>query len=661
MANKTKEEEEELAAQKVSDQVDLGALVLKEKKYYEESTRSIRDGWDDLHDLYIGKLPPAKHKSLSRNFIPKAHQAVETLASFLAGNNPSLFVTPVGESDDDKARFMAKLLEFQWVHDLHAKPKVLTWVKSAILFGVGVMKVGWDADTDAPFIYPVNIGDFYTSPYERDLQKTHSVIERLILPIDYVEKKYGVKGLIPLGTSNTNLLDSTVFDVKEIDPVSRTMEQRVELLERHTLQDIITVIVQPAKDKDGNVSQRGMNVRKVQNKKGFIGYVSLHYKDSPLPNRFYTIGAIAPVARTQKRMNATLNQMTDNINLMMNPYAKVRRGSAIDTRELVLFPGRAVYMGDIQRDLEWGVVPDTTNTGYKLLQYLDGEFQRGTTVTDIRQGEGGSNTAAEARIQQANLNVTTSLVKENVEDAIAQLGTFLAKLNIQNINSARSIRIFDPGEVFDFEVLTSQRPPNPLTPAQPLPMSALEQQDIQRVGRVFRFNKGDLDGDYDIRVQADSTLMQNRDVLRKQMQDWLSFLSGLGVQINTEKATKDWGSISGIADAAKYIDKTPKSPPPPKPEDQAKVLQALADLVKSGATVYDNQIQAAMTGQWPLPPGQGEQILNLEQSGAQVAPQTGPGGGEGLAVPSPTETSTGLTGTAQEMQIAQAQPTALTQ
>lgn len=649
---------------------DLGAIVMEEKKYYEESTQQQRTEWDDLYDLYIGKLPPSKHKSLSRNFIPKVHQAVETMASFLAGNNPTLFATPVGSEDADKAFFIAKLLEYQ-MHQMHMKPKILTWVKSGCLFGVGILKLGWDVEDDNPFSYPVNIADFFTSPYERDLQRTHSVIERLILPLADVEQRYGVKNLIPISTPANNLNDSSMFDAKDLQVTSRTAESKVELLERWTKDKIVTVIVQPEKDADGNITSKGLMVKERPNRCGFIPYFSFHYADSPLPNRFYTIGMVAPVARTQKRMNQLLNQQTDNVNLMMNPTAKVRKGSGINTKEMVRYPSRAIFMSDIQRDMEWDVVPDTTQTGYRLLQYLDSEFQRGTSVTDLRQGVGTGGTAAEARIQQGNLSVTTNLVKENLEDALSVFGTHLVKLNMEYITSNRSLRIFDPSEVFDFEQKVGMRPMDPMNPTQPLPMGLQEMQDIKKVGREFKIDKGTIQEEYDIRVQTDSTLSQNKDVMRKQFQDWLTFLSGLGVKVDVQEATNYWGQLSGIPQANKFIDKKPEPPAPPKP-DPTKVLVGVADLVKAGAEVYPNQVQAALMAAG-LPMGKGNPIVTpdvAQQANASIqgiqdsqneAQQMAAQNGEDMGLPTPTETSSGVTPQGQQDMVSAAQPSALTQ
>jgi hypothetical protein len=573
---------------------DIGAEILKEKRHFEELTAKQRKNWEDLYDLYNGVLPASKHKSLSRNFVPKVHQAVETMASFLVGNNPSLFVTPVGVDDDDKARFMQRLLEFQWEHDLNMKPKVLVWVKSAILFGVGVMKVGWDTKKDGPFAYPLNIGDFYTDPFERDLQNATRVIERLVLPIEHVEKMYDVKGLKPVGITGQGERDSSMFDNTDFDTVDREVIQKIELLERWTPEEVVTVAVQYG-TKDDKPAEVPKVLRRIKNPYGFVPYVSVHYKDSPLPNRFYTIGAIEPVAKTQKRMNQLVNQIVDNVNLILSPAAKVRRGSGIDPRQMQLFPGKTLFMNNIQQDLDFVVVPDTTSTGFRLLQYLDGEFQRGTSVTDIRQGIDSPDTATGARIQQANLNTTTTLVKENVEHAVGIVGQLLAKLNIKNISSMRAIRIFDPEEVFDFERQTGVRPEDPFN-GLPLEPGPEERADIQRNGRVFRIDKGDLDGDYDIAVRADSTLLQSKDVLRKQLLDFVTFLSSIGVKPDVQKLADIWGQLSGIPNAHALIERQPEVP--------------------------------------------------------LTAPQVGPGGGQGIPGVSPTETSAGLTPQGIENQVA---------
>jgi len=643
------------------DTTDYGKITLDERSYYEEATQTNRQEWEELWKLYIGELPASKVKSLSRNFIPKTHQAVEASASFLVGNEPTIIAIPVGADDDDKAKFMGRLLEFQWQYVLKMKPKVLTWVKSGLLFGAGIMKVGWDPATDEPFAYPVNLGNFYTDPFTRDLQEAPSVIERIVLPLAEVEKRYNVKGLKPMSAQlSSTQQDGSIFDSHDIDtPIHTGAVERVEILERWTLDRVYTVAVQQKADRQGNKETIGKVLRDIKNPLGFIPYVPFRPKDSPLPNRFYNQGVIAPVKRVHKRMNQLVNQIVDNTNLIMSPAAKVRRGSGVNYREVGnMFPGKVITMNDIDRDVEFITIPDTTGTGFNLYNALDHEFQQGTSITDLRQGTDAPSTAGAARIQQANLNTQTTLVKENVEYAIAEMGQMLCKLNIDNITNIRSIRIFDPEDIAEFDQMLGQG--GQMTPQ--------ERQDIQRNGRVFTLDKGQLDGEYDIRIKADSTLLQNRDILRKQLVDFSQFLNSMGVQLDVTRVAEKWGELSGIPNVSKFIRK--ESPPPPQapPSDPAKILQALADLAKAGEPISNQQLQAAMqlVG---LPPNMNsvdpnEASLTVAPDFNPEQPQTqvsiGPGGGQSLGGgPTPSDTSVGTTSQGIEDQTMQ--PSALTQ
>lgn len=644
------------------NEIDYGKMTLDERSYYEQATQTWRSEWEELWKLYIGELPPSKVKSLSRNFIPKTHQAVEASASFLVGNEPTIIAIPVGAEDDDKAKFMGRLLEFQWQYILKMKPKVLTWVKSGLLFGVGIMKVGWDATADQPFAYPVNLGNFYTDPFTRDLQEAPSVIERIVLPLEEVKRKYGVEDLMPMATQgqgDTN--DSTVFDSHDIDNSNyQGAVERVEILERWTMDHVYTVALQQTKDKEGNKRTIGKVLRDIENPYGFIPYVPFRPKDSPLPNRFYNQGVISPVKRVHKRMNQLVNQIVDNTNLIMSPAAKVRRGSGVNYREVGnMFPGKVITMNDIERDVEFITIPDTTGTGFNLYNSLDNEFKQGTTITDLRQGSDAPNTAGAARIQQSNLNTQTTLVKENVEYAVAEMGQMLCKLNIDNITNVRTIRIFDPEDIAEFDQMLGQGNGQ---------MSPMERQDIRRNGRVFTMDKGQLDGDYDIRIKADSTLLQNRDVLRKQLIDFSQFLNGIGVQLDVNMLAEKWGELSGIPNASKFIRKETPPPPQAEPPDPTKILQALADLAKAGEPISNAQLQAAMQ-KCGLPPNmqavdpmeaaptQDQAMTETDQP--QLRFQTGPGGGMGMEGPTPSDTSVGVTN--QGAEDAALQPSAMTQ
>ena len=134
--------------------------VLDEKKYYESATQEYRNAWYDVYKHYQFYLDPTKNPWVSKNYIPKVHDAIERLTAFLVARNPAITVIPQGDNDSDLAKFMSKLVEFQWTNTMDMKPKIQKWVKSAILFGTGIGKVYWRTKTEMKKIkqeVPINL------------------------------------------------------------------------------------------------------------------------------------------------------------------------------------------------------------------------------------------------------------------------------------------------------------------------------------------------------------------------------------------------------------------------------------------------------------------------------------------------------------------------
>lgn len=555
--------------------------LFEEMDSYDNATADMRTKWKECWNLYNNKLEKTDFPWLSRKFIPKVHKSVNLLTAFMAGGNPQINVYPQGEEDEVKSDFMRELLQFQWNNVLHMRLKLLNTVKSSILFGTGILKVGWLTkmteypmgekkkpkrfiEYDDPFVEGVNIFDFWTDPYAPTISDSYSNIERWVMTLQQVKSNPAYKNahlLKAQGFVHTESVrhDSAGLNLTDLSEMTDPID-RVEVFEREGLFEMngkmVETIITIANANDPVV------LRIVPNGDGFRHHVELKFTEPPIPNRFYGIGAIEPNINTQRGINSLTNQIVDIITSQINPMFVRRRGANIDPKQLVWRPSGFIDVDDVALDVRQLDVVDKSNAGFNLLQYLNSEFEEGTSVTPTRKGEGSSGTATEASIQERNVTIQTNLFKEAIEEMISELGKRLVDLNVRNITSAKSIRIFDFDSIKRVRGIVDEA-------TKGITLPHLDQEKLGRYGLLLKFASGKtLSGQYDVKVVADSTILYDRNILRKQLMDWALTMAkmGFGERLNLEEISKDFGELAGLPNARKYIKQEEVLPPQPGPE-----------------------------------------------------------------------------------------------
>jgi hypothetical protein len=556
--------------------------ILDEKRYYESATQDYRDAWYDCYKHYQFYLDPSKNPYVSKNYIPKVHDAVERLTAFLVARDPSLTVIPQGEADSDLAKFMSKLIDFQWGQTMDMKPKIQKWVKAAILFGTGISKVCWRTKTemkkvrkevdvnmmgeeqepiktttkekvvtyDDPHFEPVHIFDFYIDPLAPSVEAAKSVIHRTIVSISELKKNPAYKDVDKVKPqrnvyyNNTKDKDSSAitntFDIDNTTSEPNTLDV-VEVLERWTDERVVTI----ANPNDPVILRDAPNPYE----HGMKPFVSINYKSNPFPNRFYGVGAVEQILQVQKTMNSLTNQTVDNAKLILNNMFKLRRGANINKKQTTSKPGGYIEVDDMD-DVQPLPTPDLKGSAFNLYKQLDIEFQQSTGVTDLSKGMNETDTTAtETIIRDRNAGAILNMFKENIEHGIKQIGELIIQLDMQYIQNTRSIRVFDTDEQkYEFVEFTGDQ----------------------------------IRGNYDLDVKADSTLSQSKAVLQKQLLDMLRIVGSdpeMQGRINKAEVYKQWMEYAGYPEIDRYFNEEAVAPPgmmPPTPDPTEPVAEASA-------------------------------------------------------------------------------------
>lgn len=562
--------------------IELINLLDREKKTYWEQTQRMRIVWEKCWKYYTGYTQDLDFPWLNNVFVPKTHQAVELLASFLVARNPTLRARPQMVDDIEKVPRVQKLLTFQWKNPMKMREKVITWVKSAILFGTGIMKVYWRTETteiggeervvyDDPECQNVNLLDFYIDPFAPSIDEAHSVIHRIIANREDVIKNenynFNKKKLIPYQEKYSNK-DSSQLNKYDTDQGTEQIE-KVELFERWTKEKVITY---------GNTKEGTKILRNMPNPYEFIPFVDVGLKRSPLPNRFYKIGIIEPNLKIQFSLNTLVNQIMDNIQLLMNKMFKRKRGANINPFQLISKPGGVVDVDELD-DIEELTMTDIKSSAFGLYTMFDNEFQQGVGIPNLLKGIPGAEFATEAALMQRNAGTLMGIFQANIESAIANLGQKILQLDIDNIQDSRSVAIFKEmpaGETIGGEAVE------------------LEPYEVEV------FTPEEIRGVFDIEVVADSTLSQDIVTLRKQLLDILAVASkDPNAGINRPKVYRLLFKLTGTPEIDELFEEPspPIEPPTPGAENMARVSPRGEQLreearVKSGlaASVPENKI-----------------------------------------------------------------------
>ena len=486
--------------------------ILAEYKRYTEQSQALRNVWADCYDAYKSVLDETKNPYLANVYLPKTHEAVETLNAFLIGVKQIIRAKPASKDDTKKAEPVQRLIQYQWDKVLRARDKVETWAKQAILFGTGIIKVGWIDDPkkkyDDPFIEPVELPRFYADFFIKDIQDQESVIHEIITTESRLRKEYPNKKFIIAPENVTEL------SFKAADQV-QNVSKKMRLLERWTIDDIITL----AETADG-----WKILKKEKNPYDFLPFVKMVYKTSPLANRFYGIGAIEPSLKIQKAINNTINQMFDNITLINQKGFIKRRGATINPQDLVAKPGWIITTGDIDRDLKAIEIGDIKPSIQMLMQLLTQEFQEASGATNLLKGLGGAHLATEVALQQKNLTTILDRVTDHFHASLAELGQMLVEVNLENITTNKTIKLMEN----DDEELWMEVSPD------------------------------EINGKFDIDIQVDRTAQTDRIIMSKQMIDFLAVASKnpqVAAQIDWLPIFKRWLEYQGFADVDAFFKK----------------------------------------------------------------------------------------------------------
>lgn len=410
----------------------------------------------------------------SKIYNPYTWGNIETVVPRMVAQRPTVTYKPREPQDETTSDILTSLFEYWWDKD-RAFEKVVAWIKDALIYGTGIVKVYWKTvtkevtsyeldsdglplidengeymtkteeivDFDDPTLEVVNLYDFFIDPEATDIQEAQWIIHRYWKTIDEIEQAGCYKNVSKLKRHLARVEKSAAeLERKELAFGSQAEQDdtvdKVELWEMWD-SDGLTVVAA------GEIIVREQKTPFWHGKKPFIAL-----RDSIVPHEFYGKGEIEPVIKLQHAINTIQNQIIDNRTQVLMNMWKVT-GENIDESELIYRPNGVIHLSNEFEKVDPIVPPDLTGNAQKDLSFLKADIQQALGIYDYSKGaESGINkTATGIGLVQEAANARFNHKIQLLEESIKKLGDIILALYQQFITDEKVLRVVgDKGEEF---------------------------------------------------------------------------------------------------------------------------------------------------------------------------------------------------------------------
>lgn len=481
--------------------------------------------FNDFDYVFHSRLKYFDPNVPARVFNPIIWSFIETIVTRMLVKDPIIGYKPRKVADVAQAKILSELFSY-WFQKTEAYPIIVSWVKDALIYGTGIVKMDWYTspprmvksyaldpagqpivgedgnfiveetpvvDMDDPRLTNVNIYDFFFDPKATSLNNAKWVIHQYWADISDLEaanetsKEFGKviynKSALRRIKDGTGKTSESNFEEQRRRAAGNDMGSRedktvnrIKIWEMWENNRCVVI---------GNESEilRDETNYYWHGKKPFI-----HIVDSIVPNEFYGKGEIEPVEKMLHALNTTQNQRITNVNRILNPTWKAKEG--IDDSELQFTDNNVIHVTEMD-DVDLQEMPDVTSKAYQEQQAIIEQMQRALGVTDITQGlNTPSATAAEVQIKTSQSNERFAhKIKIFEEMGLQNLGEMVYKLYQQFTTKSRVIRV------------------------------------TGRLGEQYiTMSPADLVGDFDVIPESNSTLESDRDADFRKFLDLFNIL-----------------------------------------------------------------------------------------------------------------------------------------
>jgi hypothetical protein len=469
---------------------DILTVVQDRKTAAEENQRTKFERFNEFDYIYHSKLKYDDPDIPSKVFNPVAWSFIETVVTRMLAANPQIAFKPREETDQVQGRVMGELFNY-WYDKSNVYPTMVNWVKDALIYGTGIVKVDWYTsplryikryqtdqsglpamqtqinpetgeeepipefaieeipvqDYDDPRLKNVNIYDFFIDPTAKTVEDARWVIYRYyttykeLEAIQKVTENSGEKAFKPGGMAKLKkMLQSGDPDQGQFERERRSANDYNQEVKTEKNSDRVEVWEMWEPDRLVVIAQQEIVLKEGDNPywHGKIPFIRI--VDSLVPHEFWGKGEIEPIEKLIHAVNTVQNQRITNVNRILSPTWKAKVN--VDDDELQFVDNGIIHVDDLN-DAEMLVMPNVTSTAVEEQNVLYDTMQRSLGVTDYVQGvqtPGQTAKEVEVKTQQANARFAHK-VKLFETMGLKELGTFIYQLYQQFVTAEKVVRI----------------------------------------------------------------------------------------------------------------------------------------------------------------------------------------------------------------------------
>lgn len=397
---------EDLFPEDEEDQRKLVTYVQRKFKIAETARMPHEARWLIHYKAYrsfVASRRPGQWRA--QTWMPISFYVIETILPRLCASLPSATVNPVGPEDVEPAETMEELL--RWSEDKsELYPQMVAAVKSSLMFGTGVLKVGYgekkgfnirqepvmeqtivsvatgETDIDGnpmmqempgepqpvmgpdgqpqmqtvreeyltyagPIAEAVDLENFFPDPMGDDVQTCRYVIHRVYRDAAHIKAKIADGTYrVPNKAEWRRYLDNKTTN-KALQRLAEIERGGGEPSEEGMDKDLFPLLEFWTKDFVVTVAgeeAEGILLRAERNPYAHGEIPFVRVVDHIVPHEFFGVGELEPLEGIQEQLNAIWNARLDNIKLTLNKMYAVVADYMMDPNELVNRPGGVIRM-----------------------------------------------------------------------------------------------------------------------------------------------------------------------------------------------------------------------------------------------------------------------------------------------------------------------------
>ena len=456
--------------------------IQKEVSYLLEERQPLLGKWEKVNQRLEGNLGKSKNVWQSKKFIPLVRNAVQTIAYHLAGGAIDFDEISSAMPDDKlRAEIAREWIEGSWQSKWGMKDKMLRAAKMSAAYSVGWVKLPWVVETVEEGkvkkavgkakeliglenkkkltkigVFPENIvpENVLIDPYETDFDDidslfhiTYPTLRKLKRNKGYAMNKLMGKLKDLESSTGVDMADGMDSDYTSSSEEGISDSKRVCVIEHWTPQ-YVTTVAYPGSEKIDDITapdSSGIFLRRMRNKYGMIPFEPLRIEVAER-NRFYAETSVSANMNIQDGINSSVNQIFDNVSLRMSPMWMV--GKLDEQKRISAAPGRIISLKEPEKATTW-THPDTTDSGHKMLDYLQFKWDVATVAGDQGRGFGrtGAKFAVEASSQLSNQDIIYDVGLRSTEEFVQRIIDKMVKIYQAEMEEVDKMGAFDT--IFD--------------------------------------------------------------------------------------------------------------------------------------------------------------------------------------------------------------------